>query len=270
MEDLMGVVLKIVMKPINWVCSFIFGVIAFLILLVGVLAWTFNFWIPRVAPVFFRGYGDFAFHMARSESNLFTMNFNFYDIAVRNGSSFPIPDFVYVEQFSADVILRSLFTKHVTVENFVVDIPRLTYVKCADGRDNLSEFLRVLSGKSAEKGKAGKNKEFFFRHVEFSFGKVTLVDFAARAERTREIILNYHFSADDVMLHDLVARVGADLKARGAYFLMQAIFGPLNRIPGFANIIGAIPAAGEFATDTLERGLDVGKNFLRKVREILQ
>ncbi|MDR3316720.1 MAG: hypothetical protein LBS68_01410 [Puniceicoccales bacterium] len=268
----MNILFRIVMKPINWVCSFIFGIVATIILLFAAIALTFNVWIPHVAPRLLRGHDGFDLTMGRSDSNIFAMNFNFYDVAIENGDKFPIPNFIQIDRFSVDTLLFSLLSKKVVVENLVLNVPQVTYVKCIDGRNNLTEFLTQLSGGSSPESdeqtvkKERKKKEYSFKHVELSIGKVVFMDFTVQPTRMREIILNYSFDADDIDLDELLRKITSDFKARGVLFLLQAVLEPLGKFPGFFAIAKPIQAVNDVAVEVLDKGIDTGRNLLKKVR----
>ncbi|MDR0678720.1 MAG: hypothetical protein LBF24_00500 [Puniceicoccales bacterium] len=259
----MGMLLNLIIKPFCWVFNFFFGILAFLVLLLIAAGLTFNFWFPKIAPYVSIGDGAFALEVGKSKSNIFTANFNFHDVTVSNGKRFPIPNFIHADRASLDLLLLSIFSKRILVEKFVLEIPQLTYVRTADGRDNLTEFLNSFSDSDWSAGRTGvvsqapRTKTIFFRHFELAIGKVISMDFGANSEpsKVRELVLNYRFRADDIELGELLRRLIADFKNQGVSFLMQAVMDSLSRLPGISTIVVPIIKANGAAADILSKGV---------------
>jgi uncharacterized protein involved in outer membrane biogenesis len=228
------------MKPINWVCSFVFSIIAFLLLVFATVALSINLWLPRLAPLLVRNDSGFRLKIGESESNVFTLNFNFFDVILENNGHYPVSKFVDLKQFSTDLLFFSLFKKQVTVENFVLDLPQMTYVKSESGDVNVEEFLRSFFGKgkksrvrAKEQEKAQRlDREFYFDHFLLHIGKIVVMDYTADPVKVSEIRLDYTLEMENVSAKLLEKKLLADLRSRGALFLMQSVFNsvkfPLN------------------------------------------
>jgi uncharacterized protein involved in outer membrane biogenesis len=232
----MNVFLAILMKPINWVCSFIFGIIAFLLVVFATVALSINLWLPRLAPLLVRNDSGFRLKIGESESNVFTLNFNLYDVALENNGHYPVSKFVELKQFSTDLLLFSLFKKQITVENFVLDLPQVTYVKNESGDVNVEEFLKSFSGnrkksktRAKEVEKAQKSdREFYFDHFLLRIGRIIVMDYSVDPVAVSEIHLDYTLEMENVSAQLLEKKLMADLRSRGALFLMQSVFNSVN------------------------------------------
>ncbi|MDR3117769.1 MAG: hypothetical protein LBT98_04385 [Puniceicoccales bacterium] len=242
----MSFLFNLFFKPIQWIFSFFFGFIAFAFLILAAVALTFNLWAPKAAPLLLRGGSDFALGVGRSESNLFTMNFNFYDVSIRNGSRYPVANFAQVDRISADLLFLSLFTRRVVVERFAVDLPQVTCVRDAEGRVNVAEFLTAAIGDRSKSStgsfrrRAARPRQIRFRHVEIHLGKVVLMDFSEQPSHVREIALNYSYVADDVDAEALLRRLSSDLRARGAGLLVQSLLHSFANWADLSSISGDI------------------------------
>jgi uncharacterized protein involved in outer membrane biogenesis len=191
---------------------------------------------------------------------VFTLNFNFYDVTLNNGSKFPVPNFAKIDRFSADLLLLSAFSKRIVVENFILDVPQLTYIRTADGHNNLTAFLdgirsrcgfssEKLKNSQHEKNKTPRARTIFFKHFELSIGKVISMDFSASAEpsKVRETVLNYKFVADGIEVGELLSDLIAGLKSRGALFIMQAVMDSIDQLPVLSSIAMPILKANDAA-----------------------
>jgi hypothetical protein len=259
------------MKPINWVFSFISGILALIILLFLAVALTFNHWVPHVAP-WLLGPSGFELQVGKSQSNVFTMRLDFRNLAIRNGEDFPVPQFLEVEQFRTDLLLLSLLTKKVVVEDFTLHIPRLTYVKNGDGQVNVGEFLRAVlpsSKKSGEKEKKASktaSRKIVFQNFDFSMGTVVLMDYTANPVKVMEIPVNYSFHSQNVDADTLLKKITGDLRARGVIFLMESLLHSLVHLPDFSPIIQPILKVNGLALEGIGDGVRSGKNFFQKVK----
>jgi uncharacterized protein involved in outer membrane biogenesis len=232
----MNVFLEILMKPINWICSFIFGIIAFLLLVFATVALSINLWLPRLAPLLVRNDSGFRLKIGQSESNVFTLNFNLYDVALENNGHYPVSKFVELKQLSTDLLLFSLFKKQVTVENFVLDLPQVTYVKNESGDVNVEEFIKSFLGKRKksrarvkEPEKAQKlDREVYFDHFLLHIGKIVIMDYTVDPVKVSEIRLDYTLEMENVSAKLLEKKLTADLRSRGALFLMQSVLNSVN------------------------------------------
>jgi hypothetical protein len=254
------------MKPINWVFSFLFGIVAFVLLLFVAVALTFNLWFPTVAPWLLRNQSDFALSIGKSQSNVFTMNFHFRDVGIRNGDAYPVPQFVDIDRFRADLLLLSLATKKVVVENFTLHVPRITYVKNGEGKSNLSEFLSEISGGGSRGEKAEGRKSprrVFFQNFDLRIGRVVLMDYGANPVRVQEIPLDYSIQLSNMDADALLRRVTNDLKAEGASFLMHSVLNSLVQMPGFSSTIAPVMKATGVVREDIRSS---GRNFLQKLR----
>jgi hypothetical protein len=234
--EFMNVFLEILMKPINWVCSFIFGIIAFLLVVFATVALSINLWLPRLAPLLIGNDSGFRLKIGESESNVFTLNFNLYDVALENNGHYPVSKFVELKQFSTDLLLFSLFKKQVTVENFVLNLPQVTYVKNESGDVNMEEFIKSFSSRqkkskerAKEPGKVQKfDREIYFEHFLLRLGKVVIMDYTVDPVKVSEIRLDYTLEMENASAKLLEKRLTADLRSRGALFLMQSVLNSIN------------------------------------------
>ncbi|MDR2340920.1 MAG: hypothetical protein LBD72_01120 [Puniceicoccales bacterium] len=232
----MNVFWTILMKPVNWVCSFIFGIIAFLLLVFATVALSINLWFPRLAPFLLKNDSGFRLKIGESESNVFTLNFNFYDVVLENNGRYPVSKFIELKQFSTDLLLFSLLKKQVTVENFVLDLPQMTYVKNESGDVNIEEFLKNFFGgqkKSKTQVKATEktqklDREFYFDHFRLHIGKIVVMDYTVDPVKVGEIHLDYTLEMENISAKLLVKRLMSDLRSRGGLFLMQSVFNSIN------------------------------------------
>ncbi|MDR1456999.1 MAG: hypothetical protein LBI34_03035 [Puniceicoccales bacterium] len=222
------------MKPINWVCNFIFGIIAFLLVVFATVAFSINLWLPRLAPFLVRNDSGFRLKIGQSESNVFTLNFNLYDVALENNGHYPVSKFVELKQFSTDLLLFSLFKKQITVEDFVLDLPQVTYVKNENGDVNVEEFLKSFSGKHRNSRARPKengqemDRELYFDHFLLHIGKVIMMDYTVDPVKVSEIRLDYTLEMENASSKLLVKKLTSDLRSRGALFLMQSVFNSIN------------------------------------------
>ncbi|MDR2677007.1 MAG: hypothetical protein LBB26_00345 [Puniceicoccales bacterium] len=247
----MNVFLEILMKPVNWVCSFIFGIIAFLLVVFATVALSINLWLPRLAPLLVRNDSGFRLKIGESESNVFTLNFNLYDVALENNGHYPVSKFVELKQFSTDLLLFSLFKRQVTVENFVLDLPQLTYVKNESGDVNVEEFFKSFCGQqrksrshTKEPEKVRKfDREIYFDHFLLHIGKIVMMDYTVDPVKVSEIRLDYTLEMENASAKLLEKRLTADLRSRGALFLMQSVLNSIN-LPVSPEKLG--DAAGKF------------------------
>ncbi|MDR2030477.1 MAG: hypothetical protein LBP65_03375 [Puniceicoccales bacterium] len=242
----MNFLVGIFFKPFQWVFSFLFGIITFIIIVLAAVALTFNHWSPKVVPLLLGGGSDFTVSIGRSHSNVFTMNFNFYDVAIQGGSLYPVSTLAQIDRLGADLLFLSLLTKKVVVENFVLDVPQITCVRDGDGNVNIADFLSSLFGQRERATKPGvgkkpaKPRQIFFRHVEIRVGRVALMDFTEQPAKVREFALNYSYEADNVDAETLFKRLSSDLNARGAGLLMQSVLRSLANLPDLATVANDI------------------------------
>lgn len=268
----------IIMKPFSLLFNFLFGIIAFFAMIFIILALTFNHWIPFMTPYFFRTHSGFQAKMEKSASNIFTLNFRFYDLQVNNGENFPMADFLKIKQFNGDFLVFSLLTHKTIVENFVLDIPELTYVRNGKGEVNLANFLGDIFGeKFSTKGDAPRDSEeerrpakkrIFFRHVQLNLGRLRMMDYTVNPVRIIDQKLNYELSMDDVYADQLLDRLASDLKSRGLLIVMNTILNSLLKSESFADISRSLLRNG--GGRSVERATDKGKEFLEKVKAIFK
>lgn len=273
----MKLLLYIIMKPISLIFNFLFGIIAFFAMIFLILALTFNHWIPWMTPYFLRTHSGFQVKMDKSDSNVFTLNFRFYDLQINNGENFPMADFLKIRQFNGDFLVFSLLTSKTIVENFVLDIPELTYVKNARGEVNLASFLGDLFGEklslkdgpaTGDGQKKSPHRRIFFRHVQLNLGRLRMMDYTSNPVRIIDQKLNYELSMDDVYADQLLDRLAADLKARGLVIVMNSILNSLLKSESFADISRSLLRNG--GGRSVERATDRGKEFLERVKAIFK
>jgi hypothetical protein len=147
------------------------------------------------------------------------------------------------------------------VENFVLEIPQLTYIRTADGNNNLTAFLddirskcglddtKLASRSSAKRNRTPRVRTIFFKHFELYIGKVVSMDFSASAEpsKVRETSLNYRFAADGIEVGELLSDLIVGLKSRGALFIMQAVMDSIDQMPVLSSIARPIIKANDAA-----------------------
>ena len=272
----MNFLLSILLKLFALLFNFIYGILAFFIMLLVAIGLTFNFWFPKIVPYVIGSGETFAMEMGKSKSNVFTLNFNFYDVTLKNGSKFPVPNFAKIDRFSADLLLLSVFSKRIVVENFILDVPQLTYIRTADGHNNLTAFLDgvrsrcglgdgKLKTSSRDGGKTPRVRTVFFKHFELSIGKVISMDFSSSAEpsKVRETTLNYKFIADGIEVGELLSDLIAGLKSSGALFIMQAVMDSIDQLPVLSSI--AMPFLK--ANDTAIRAVSKTFGFSHRAKK---
>lgn len=274
----MKFLLMLIMKPINWVLSFIFGIIAFFIMLFVIFALTFNFWIPKVAPWIVSTDSGFHLNIGESKSNIFTLNFNFYDLSIKNNDAFPYPDFIKMDRFSLDFLLFSLLTQKVVVEDFILDIPQVVYVKNADGQNNVSSFLSevftdkkgIMDKKPADESDKKSGQTIYFEHFALRLGKVVMMDYSQNPVKIDEYNLNYFIEFNNTYADKVLSKITNDLKSRGVLFLMQAVLNSLTDISLLNNVSSTVMKANGMATDAVNKTLDVGKDAIDKFKKIFK
>jgi hypothetical protein len=248
---------------------------------------TFNFWFPKVLP-YVVGSENFGVEIGKSKSNLFTLNFNFYDVTLNGGIKFPVTNFAKIDRFSADLLLLSVFAKRVVVENFVLDIPQLTYVRMADGSNNLTSFLDeirrrcgigdVAKSASSHRGthhrqsKPPRARTIVFRHFELSIGKVVAMDFSPNSEpsKVREITMDYKFSADGIEFGELISNLVAGLKSHGAFFIMQAVMDSIDQIPLLSSIAMPLLKINGAAIDVVNKTFGFSNHGSKRKSELVK
>lgn len=268
----------LIMRPINWILSFIFGIVAFILMIFVVLALTFNYWMPTVAPWLLKSDSGYKLSIDKSRSNVFTLNFNFDGVSIHNSDQFPVPDFIQIDRFSTDLMLLSLLRQTVVVENFVLDIPQVTYIKNADGTVNVTEFLSDILGEKKSPNespkRAGKTAKPL-QHVVFEkfylrLGRVVMMDYTANPVKISEFKINYDIALQNIPADQLLKKITADLKSKGVGFLMQAVLSSLIRLPNLSDISSGIMKANGMAIDSIHGVSGAGKDFIGKVKSIFK
>jgi hypothetical protein len=258
------------MKPLNWVCSFIFGVVSFIVLLFVAAALCVNFWLPKALPHIVKSDSGFRLEMGKSESNIFTCNFNFYDVSIRNGNHFAVPQFLTMDRFTVDFLLYSLFTKKIVLEDLLLDIPQLTHVKNESGISNVEEFLReTLTKERKNSTQPQRKKDIYVRHFSLRIGKVIFMDYATNPVKISEVNLDYALEMNDVSAETLLKKLASDLRSRGGLILMQSLLSSLLNVPDLTEAAQAtMKAYGIGKGDGVNKIMDTGKSLLEKIKSL--
>ncbi|MDR1438352.1 MAG: hypothetical protein LBI69_04845 [Puniceicoccales bacterium] len=210
----------------------------------------------------------FRLNIGRSESNIFTLNFNFYDIAIENGSHFSVPQFLTINRFTMDFLLSSLVTKKITIEDLSLDIPSLTHVRNASGKSNIGEFLsETMTRKKSQAPSRKKSKEVFIRHFQCKIGKIITMDYGASPVKINEINLNYSVEMRDVSAEMLLRKLTSDLRTRGGFALIQSVLGAMVDVPCLEEAARAAMRANGIGQDgNSSKIIETGKGLWYRIK----
>lgn len=103
---------------------------------------------------------------------------------LENPEGFTVPDFVQMQEFSADADPQTLFADELVFERMSIDLASVTLVKRADGATNASVLAqRVADGQG---GAPDRKRTVLVRDLELKLDKLVVVEHGRDRSSTRE------------------------------------------------------------------------------------
>jgi uncharacterized protein involved in outer membrane biogenesis len=182
-----------------------------LILLVVIFAFAALAWmlfLPGIVTSQFRRQSGFDATVERLVFNPLTGSVEIRGFVVTNPPTFPISDFLHLQEFRATAKVRTLFSDQPEFDQMFINVSKLTLVKRDDGTTNAQALQNNIKGtqKQALVAKPSSKPSFLIRRLELKIDRLVIVDHSVRQPTTREFTLNLDQRyADVTSLEELFA-----------------------------------------------------------------
>lgn len=268
------------LKPISWIFGFLLSIVAFVVMISLALALTFNYWIPTLSPFLIKTSSGFRGRVGKSQSNVFTLRFDFFDIDGTNSDKFPASNFFKINRLAAHLSPLSFFTKRVVVHDLTLDLPEITYVKNDRGEVNIQQFLGdFLASKKpyycdwppkTEQGKTNNGKRIFFRQVNLRVGHLVLMDYSRGPLKVSEVKLNYEITLTDVYGDQIVDRLMKDLSSRGLRAVVNGLVDGLKQDQKVGPLVNNFLKRNDLGETLMNKAKGHGKGLQEKLKNLFK
>lgn len=255
---------KIVTKPLGCLFSLAGIILAIVIALLVLALLSFNYVLPTVIDQQISSRTDFSAHVEASKSKLWDGRLVLKDFSINNPAGYSTSDFVLFNELVGDVDLDSVRSDTLVVDEVVVDLARVTWVRDAEGVPNAMRFVDKLkaslgdedakpaSEPQAEPETSKPEKKLLIRKLTVRVGKAIVV----RDENEPRVYdLNYDRTFTDVTDPQVVAKsIATDLAGLGLNVFKDVLLDTVFDAKHLENLGKAAGAAAEAGQGALEEG----------------
>lgn len=170
----------------------------------GALAWMTL--LPWLLSSWVRERTGFDFKAEVLHANPFTGVLTVRGVIISNPPTFPVPDFLRVNEFSFRADAWSLLTDKPVFERVTLDIAQVALVKRADGRTNAEVFRAYLAAPDGRPPptSSAPRKRFMIRELRARFDRLLVADYSGphpvRREHAVQIDRTFKNVSDDSQL----------------------------------------------------------------------
>lgn len=143
----------------------------------GALAWMAL--LPYVVSSWVRERTGFDLKAEVFVANPFTGSLTARGVVISNPPTFPVPEFLQINEFSFKADAWSLLTDKPVFERVTLDIEQVALVKRADGRTNAEVFRSYLASKGGQPApeSTARGKRFVIKELHARFDRLVVADY---------------------------------------------------------------------------------------------
>jgi len=254
--------LKLIFKPLGCLSSIISSLITISLLVLGIIYLCVHFVLPSIIESQIGKHTYFTANIAQPDSSILDARLGFKDVSIYNPErEFPITDFLFFREISADIDLFSVTDDTIIIESIIIDLERFTWATNKDGESNIQKFIKKSQDSfSTESGDSEGSREFLIKRLTIN---VSTAQIWTEGKPIKSIKINYNKTFTDISdLNTVMKVLSHDLKQKG----LSLIFGRFTDAfiksgnsssvsKDSSNLGDKLIESGKKASDTLQKKL---------------
>ena len=185
---------------------------------------------------------------------------------IENPRGFPQVLFLKIREVTLDFDLLSLLRDRKVIEEMVVDIDLLNYVRNTDSRLNLRQFLGAIGvaiGELAQLAGSEGDFRYLIERCQVRLQEVNYVDLSRPNSRDRHFMPNFRFELEEITdFQQIVVALARELKGIGLGILADPLKDSLVDIKSLEDL------AARLQEDSSEDGEGDEKTLVEKVQDV--